>query len=472
MTVAKNYTASHKEPSWFIVVMLSGIMSGILLFTLGWYLSLPDLQKDVVVQKIMSAGDIFPGIVGLNRSKVLLVMGVDMPPIGSKQAYSQVRTDTMMLVRLDPAHKKVNIVSIPRDSKVFIPGYSTNKINSAFTLGGADLAVSTVEQTFGIDVDNYLVINTRGVRKVVNALGGIDIYIEKPMHYRDRTAGLNIQLDPGQHHLNGEEAEGFLRFRHDAYGDIGRIRRQQQFIAAVSQKLKDPSVLLKVKPLIDASNEFVITDMTPQEMVRLVLFGKDMKKSNFQVATLPGHPSMNSAISYWIIDPESAETMLNQMIIGIQPEQFDDEQRMPSVGILYTAANAEDIPAYAGTLEQEGFRVLCKSRVRQSNSRLITHDGQLPKSNEEKLLQSSPVLQDAQLIFSPHGATFESNSCANSDYTVILGDGYKENEASMKKWITPALVLALLCATWTAPSHAWFFGKKNKAEATEQTSAE
>ena len=245
-------------------------------------------------------------------------MGVDMPPKGSAEAYKQVRTDTMMLVKLDPQSQKVNVISIPRDSKVYIAGnQGVNKINAALPLGGPDTAVTTVQQTLGVDVNNYLIINLRGVHEVVDAVGGIDIYVEKPMHYHDHTAHLNIDFQPGEHHLDGQQAEEYLRFRHDAYGDIGRIRRQQLFIAAFTAKLKDPSIILKLKPLIDASNKYVETNLSTQDLLSMALFAKGLNKSNYQTATLPGHPSSSSAVSYWIIDSKPAEDMVNRMIVGI-----------------------------------------------------------------------------------------------------------------------------------------------------------
>lgn len=427
MTLVRHYpmTKSNvtKEPSWFVLIMISGIISGLLLFIIGWYLSLPDIHKGVVVKKILSAGEIFPGIVGLNKSKVLLVMGVDMPPKNSNDDYHAVRTDTIMLVKIDTFRKKVNIVSIPRDSKVFLANNNgVNKINSAFAIGGADLAIATVEQTFGVDIDNYIVANIRGVREFVDALGGIDIFVEKPMQYRDRTAGLNINLHTGQQHLDGKQAEGFLRFRHDALGDIGRIRRQQQFLAAIAKKIKDPSVLLAIKPLITASNKYVLTDMPTTEMLSMVLFGKDLESSSFNVATLPGHPSLSSQVSYWIIDPAPAEMVLNRLILGVSNYGDDLSANIPTLGILYTGSHAGEISDYQQYLESKGFKVTCKLRLHRSNTKLITHSAGFDRATEEKLKQSNLALKDAQLIFSPHGATFETNSCGRTNFTVVLGE--------------------------------------------------
>jgi polyisoprenyl-teichoic acid--peptidoglycan teichoic acid transferase len=429
MTVVKHYSAPKppitKEPSWFLVILLSGILSGLLLFTIGWYLSLSDIDRHAVMKKILSASDIFPGIGALNRPKLLLVMGVDMPPKGSKNDYEAVRTDTMMLLHMDPSNKQANVVSIPRDSKVFIAGNrGINKINAAFAVGGPDVAVSTVEQTFGVSVDHYMVINLRAVREVVDALGGIDVYVEKPMHYQDLSAGLYIDFHPGPHHLDGKQAEGFLRFRHDALGDIGRIRRQQAFISAVTAKLKDPTVLLKISPILSATQKMILTDMSSPQLISTALFLRELNRSNLQMATIPGHPSLYSQVSYWVIDPKPTEEMLNRMVTGVRSDNAETSTTTrPSVGILYTSAySVASIEDYKARLATMGFDVSCKREVRQSGTKLITHNNRLSKDVESALQQSNHALKDAQLIFYPHGTTFESNSCGNTDYTIILGD--------------------------------------------------
>src|SRR5262249_46304426 len=150
---------------------------------------------------------------------------------------------------------------------------------------------------------------------------------------------------PGLHHMDGREAEGFLRFRHDALGDIGRIRRQQQFISAITAKLKDPAILFKVQPLLQAGGKYILTDMSLDELASLALFARDLNRSGVEVATVPGHPSMNSPVSYWIIDPKAAEDVLNRMIVGLDMEENVSPvaEAQPSVGILYTASHQGEL---------------------------------------------------------------------------------------------------------------------------------
>jgi LCP family protein required for cell wall assembly len=435
MTVAKQYRGyspytkpkrpSRHEPSWFLLVMLTGILCGVLLFVVGWYMSLPSPQREALMDKMLSARELFADIPGLNRSRVLLVMGVDMPPRGvGEETYQGVRTDTMMLVRVDSREAKVNLLSIPRDSRVFIAGTDhIDKINAALPLGGVETAVTTVEQTFGVDVTNYVIINIRGVRDVVDAVGGLDLYIEKPMRYTDHTAHLSINLQPGQQHLNGKQAEGFLRFRHDALGDIGRVRRQQQFVSAFSQAIKDPAILLQIKPLLDAGNTFLKTDLSPTDLIQLVLFAKDLNRSDIQAATLPGHPAMMGGASYWVIDTAATETMLNRMIVGGAEDTIEASEESPTVGLRYTGSYADQVSDYRRILESHGFHVVCRSPIQRSTTKLVTHNLHVSRRTNRLLQSAIPVLKDAQLIFLPHGSTFEPNaSCGSPDYTIILGD--------------------------------------------------
>ena len=171
------------------------------------------------------------------RRQNILLMGVDIAT-NAENPFKGNRSDTMLLISIAPYGKNINIISIPRDSKVYLAGKNkVDKINHAFAFGGAKLAVKTVEETFGVRINNYLAISNEGVIKMIDALGGLPIYIEKNMKYDDYSANLHINLKQGNHILSGKETEGYLRFRHDSYGDIGRIRRQQWFFNALLARI-------------------------------------------------------------------------------------------------------------------------------------------------------------------------------------------------------------------------------------------
>lgn len=135
-----------------------------------------------------------------SRMNVLL-MGVDSNGRDTER-FTGCRSDTMIIASLDPESKKVSLVSIPRDSRVRIAdNHGVDKINSAHAFGGPELAVKTVGEDFGVPIDHYIVIDTQGLKKVFEALGPVEILIEKPMHYRDRAGRLNIALEPGLNKL-------------------------------------------------------------------------------------------------------------------------------------------------------------------------------------------------------------------------------------------------------------------------------
>ncbi|MEB3287200.1 MAG: LCP family protein [Vampirovibrionales bacterium] len=364
--------------------------------------------------------------------KIILIMGVDhaQPSHANDYSFDGARTDTMMLARISTRNKSMSIVSIPRDSKVYLNGGSSvEKINAAHALGGPELAVRTVEESFGIPVDNYVVINFKGVKQLVDTLGGVDVYIEKPMHYRDRTAHLNIDFQPGMNHLNGQQAEEFLRFRHDALGDIGRIRRQQQFIAATTKKLKEPWTFGKIPQLVSLGGQFVKTDLSPSEMVRLAAFVPDIRFEKMRTATLPGYPS-GGPISYWIVDPDATQAVLDRLILENNNHLLEgiDQSSPLKVGILYNQQVAANLPAYVEKMEQAGFEVVCRNAHGRASTQIIEHSRRVSSEMTSKLEKTNPVFEHARLIFAPVGSTYEATTCSSGeDYTVILGSDIAAN---------------------------------------------
>lgn len=255
----------------------------------------------------------FPGLPVLNERMNLLVMGVDSNGKGT-QRFLSTRSDTMMIVSCNPAGKKVGLVSIPRDSRVEIVGHGTDKINSAHAFGGPELAVSTVRSTFLVQIDHYVVVDTQGLKTLFEALGPVEILVEKPMHYRDRAAGLTVDLEPGRQILDPVQAEEYVRFRHDALGDIGRMERQQWFLRQVARKLREPQIILKLPELVAFARDNVVTDLTAPEMVKVVSFLKDITPTQVETATLPGSSATIGGGSYWLPNMEQIRIVLGRLV--------------------------------------------------------------------------------------------------------------------------------------------------------------
>jgi LCP family protein required for cell wall assembly len=148
------------------------------------------------------------------------------------------RSDTLMVGSIDFYAKEVRVLSIPRDTLIHIPRYSFMKVNSAYALGGDDLVRRTVEEFTGVQIDYVITLNYQGFVEIVDALGGVDINVDRAMNYDDRRGNVHIHIESGEHHFDGQTALEYARFRHDARGDLGRIERQQNLIRALfDQKL-------------------------------------------------------------------------------------------------------------------------------------------------------------------------------------------------------------------------------------------
>jgi LCP family protein required for cell wall assembly len=204
------------------------------------------------------------------------------------QASAGERSDTIMLIRFDPAKQSASVVSIPRDSWVPIPGKGTMKINAAYALGGPPLLISTVEQLTGVRIDHFMVIDFAGFRSVVNALGGVDVQVAAAT-----TDLAGTHLRQGANHLDGTEALAYVRQRHGLpQGDLDRIRRQQSFLRAVLTKMAavnpagDP---LKTYQLLDAMTKAVTVDdgYTDDQLRALALDAAGLRAGKVWFLTAP-----------------------------------------------------------------------------------------------------------------------------------------------------------------------------------------
>lgn len=203
------------------------------------------------------------------------------------------RSDTMMLVFLNPLKMRVSVLNIPRDTEAFIGKYGIQKINSANAMGGPEMAKATVTGLLNVPIDHYVVMNIQGLVQLVNELGGVTVEVPKKMSYMDWTAKLKIDLEPGVHTLTGNQSMGFVRYRHDDLGDIGRVQRQQIFLQAAMHKMMDPRSWPHVPALVKIARGCIDTDMSDVQLFECLNFVHGVPKSAFKFVMLPGQFSGN-----------------------------------------------------------------------------------------------------------------------------------------------------------------------------------
>ncbi|WP_319419430.1 LCP family protein [Pleurocapsa sp. FMAR1] len=223
-------------------------------------------------------------------------------------------SDSMLLVRFDPKKEKVSVLSIPRDTRVYIDGHGVRKINDANKYGGPALTAAVASDLLGgIKIDRYVRVNVQGVEKLIDALGGVTVDVPKDMKYTDFSQHLYINLKKGVQHLDGDKAMQFLRFRYDEFGDISRVQRQQMLMrAAVEQTLK-PATVIKIPKLLSVVQSHLDTNLSVRELMALSNFASKIDRHNIKMMMLPGDfNSANEPVSYWLPNDRSIHKLMTQ----------------------------------------------------------------------------------------------------------------------------------------------------------------
>lgn len=294
-------------------------------------------------------------VFGSKKRLNILCMGVDYNYDSKGMPYSKsARSDTMMLFSFDRQSKSVSVISIPRDLLVSIPGYGEDKINAAYALGGARLARKTVSNLLGVPVDYCMSVRVQAASQVVDALGGLTLDVEKKMDYDDNWGNLHIHLKKGRHKLNGKQVVGYCRFRHDEEGDLGRIRRQQQVIAALTRQLKTRVKLDTLPRLVKVFEKNVSTDLPKSRMLALGRIFRGMDRSRLRSARLEVSDAEYGGIMYLVPQTEANRALVRRLLTS--PDDLPLSELTVEVlngsGIEGAATRAAD------RLEREGFQVV------------------------------------------------------------------------------------------------------------------
>ena len=349
----------------------------------------------------------------LSRYQNILLLGVDSNGPNTLP-FSGVRSDTMIILSIDIHGKSVNAISIPRDSKVYIAeGHGVQKINSAYALGGIDLTKKTIEETLGIKIHNYIIVNAEGVRQLIDAIGGVPIHIDQNMHYHDYAAGLHIDFSKGDYVLSGEEAEEYLRFRKDALGDIGRVHRQQKFIKALIEQVKSPEALRKIPEALKIASLYTRTDLNLYQMSQYAAAARDIDLNKVEFVMLPGGPNKKGIISYWILDPEKTQQVINRLIYRQKTDMAPNEF---SVGLMYSRMKEIEAMTIREQLKSAGYDVNCTGRSSMiEESQIIGYNTQISKDMIKAMQRKVPEISEYRFVHNP-----VRNYCNNSDVVITI----------------------------------------------------
>ncbi|HEY3247493.1 MAG TPA: LCP family protein [bacterium] len=328
-----------------LVVAGLGLGSALYIFSHGGV-----SREELAVTQPTSAPRSFSWPFYLTHRVNILLIGVDVTLNNRRQVVNMSRADTLMLISADPERNRISAVSIPRDTRALIPGVGETKINASYAFGGPGLTIKTVEGLLGVPIHYYVKLGPESFARIIDAIGGVDVDVEKDMKYTDTWAGLRIDLKKGRQHLSGDQAMQYIRFRHDAIGDIGRVERQQKVLMALYAKLKSPVTILSAPTLLRAVAEHTHTNLTMTDMLTLGMFAARLHATDLRLATVPGTFSP----LYWEPDRGRLTQLMTELFYGVDPQML----ALTGIEVL----NGSGIPGLARQtaqrLERLGFRIV------------------------------------------------------------------------------------------------------------------
>jgi len=409
----------------FLKVLIISFVCFAVIMTTGTYIFLNNISKG---QEYSVDSEDTDDVSSFSERVNVLIVGVDAKdPKSAKKA----RTDTMMVATFDPETPKLDIISIPRDTRTIIRGYkSQDKINHAHVYGGIELSMKTVKDLLGVPIHYYVRIDYNALGKIVDDLGGVEIYVPMDMKYSDPYSDppLKINLKKGQQVLDGDKAMQFVRYRKGYEDqDLGRINAQHEFLKAVADKLLAPQTILKLPKLAKTFSTYVETDMPLSTMAGYALKATKLKKDDIQMTTIPGESKYISGVSYFISDKDKLEEMIQEIFAdqsnpakNVNADSYtykENTTKKVSVEVLNGSNISGLATKVAKQLEEKGFHVKNIGNIKgMSYSQTHIYDR---KNNIKEAKEIAKILGVKQI-------ETDLKKEADVDITIIVGEDMEQ----------------------------------------------
>lgn len=338
----------------------------------------------------------------------ILVVGADVD-------YNNIsRSDTIFFVNIDLNHKGIGLISIPRDTKIIIPGRSSyEKMNAAYAHGGINLIKRTVEEFLKVEIDYYFDIDYQSFEGIIDLLGGVELEIPYHMYYVDRAGGLFIDIPPGRQILDGEKALHFVRYREPIEADIGRIKRQQYLMESLLKSLFQTGTIPKIPALVQGFWDTIKTDMTYTDMAQFVNLARYFDLNRIEMEMVPGRPDETD--TYWLAHREELQVMVENLIYS---KEYLENRK---IGIAIYNGNGKPGLAteVAHLMEMKGFTILHRSNARHYDYQ----ETKILYQDEDHLLRIQGYFKGKSLCFEKMEDSYYVFEGA--DLIIILGHDYK-----------------------------------------------
>jgi polyisoprenyl-teichoic acid--peptidoglycan teichoic acid transferase len=315
----------------FLIIFFSTIFFLAACGTGGFYYYLNSLNKTLSSGTTTQIQNVLAPVEAektMDAPVTILLLGRDTRDAETEQG----RTDTIMLLHIDPAEKSAALLSIPRDTLVDIPGYGQDKINAAYAYGGEELMIKTVSTFLDAVINHYATIDFDGFVKLIDELGGVDVIIDRPI-IDPKT---NAYIAAGNHHFTGEQALSYTRSRSTEFGDIGRIQRQQLIFKELIKQKLDIKYISNINSYLNILIDNIRTDMDLMTIMSYAKSALAFGTENISSAIIPSRPDWieDGTKSVQIPDIDEARAMWQRIIFN---------QPTSTYGIEYTGGT-ENIP--------------------------------------------------------------------------------------------------------------------------------
>lgn len=353
--------------------------------------------------------------------------------------------DSIMIASYNPKTQEASIMSIPRDTYVgkkdrttaslnYLASY---KINTVFRNGtNIPEAIERINALTGLEVENYVIIDTKALVKLVDAIGGVTFNVPIDMDYEDESQDLYIHLKAGEQLINGAKAEQLLRFRHNddgstypaEYGmeDYGRMKTQREFIMATLKQSLKPQNIFKLKQIIDIMQENVKTNMEISTLKSYIPYAVNFDAENIKTGMVPGDSEMCNGVSLYIANKKKTAKLVEELF----PEPVEEEVNTETddntevsqtsnsnsnikIEVLNGSGDADNLTEVIKKLKDSGYNVTKQGTTNVTQKTTITN-----KTNQE-----SGVTADIKKTIGV-GITNKSTSSSNVDFTIIIGKDY------------------------------------------------
>ena len=428
-SIENNKKRKHKTLKRVVIIIL------IIIIALATYLGTRIAQNGGGMRGIVST------LVGTNSEQVKNLDDIYMLILGK----SQNMTDTIMVVKYSPKNQQASLLSIPRDSFV---GKSTSsatafdKINSKYQISPQSV-IDAVNRLTGLNLKYYVTVDTKALRDLVDAIGGVYFDVPIDMDYDDSSQALAIHLKKGYQLLNGMQAEGVVRFRHNNNGtsypseygdnDLGRMKTQRAFIETVLKQTLKVGNITKVNQLINIAKEEVSTNIPWDTLKNYAVALMDFDTNNLKTGALPGAADYYNGLSFFIVNTKKSKEMVNDLFFSTGENANDISSSNTISGTSTSGSNKISnknrskikLEVLNGTgssdrfdnaitqLKDYGYNITKKGTTNFTNKTVIID--RKSNSNEEKNELKSLLCT---------GTTTVGEDNSNVDFTIIIGIDY------------------------------------------------